>query len=342
MFFINTDRDGKSVNDATVNQSLDNYLINTLKLKGHGLIMYINRPSVIIGVHQNAYAEVDLNYLKEKNIALVRRSSGGGAVYQDYGNIIFENIVVGDTKDFGDFSKIAQPILDALHDFGAKGAELHGRNDLMIDGKKFSGMTMVKVGDSYAAGGTLMFDLNMEDAERVLTPDQEKLASKGVKSVNKRVTNIKPYLDERFQNMTAAQFKDELLKHMFHVDDLSEIETYNFTENDWQVIDDRLKGQYDTDEWNFGKNPGFEEYKSKHFDIGTVAFNFTVTNGKIAAFKIYGDFITGGKVSVIEDNLIGTNFDEQSLAEAFEKSDLAANLGKISGVELADLMLDKQ
>ena len=73
-----------------------------------------------------------------------------------------------------------------------------------------------------------------------------------------------------------------------------------------------------------------------------MAFNFTVTNGKIAAFKIYGDFITGGKVSVIEDNLIGTNFDEQSLAEAFEKSDLAANLGKISGVELADLMLDKQ
>lgn len=342
MFFINTDRDNKPVNDATVNQSLDNYLINTLKLPGHGLIMYINRPSVIIGVNQNAYAEVDLKYLREKDIALVRRSSGGGAVYQDYGNIIFENIIVGDTTDFGDFSKIAQPILDALHDFGATGAELQGRNDLVIDGKKFSGMTMVKVGDSYAAGGTLMFDLNMEDAERVLTPDQNKLQSKGVKSVNKRVTNIKPYLDERFQNMTAAEFKDELLKHMFHVDQLSQIETYNFADEDWRIIDDRLQGQYDTDEWNFGKNPGFKEYKSKHFDIGTVAFNFTVEDHKVTAFKIYGDFITGGNINIIEQNLVGTSFDQQSLTAAFDKSNLAANLGKITGAELADLMISEQ
>ena len=137
MFFIDTSRNGKPVHDALVNQSLDNYLINDLRLKGHGLICYINQPSVIIGVNQNAYAEIDLPYLKEHQIELVRRSSGGGAVYHDFGNLVFENIIVGDTSKFGDFHAIGDPIVDALHDLGISSAEVSGRNDMTIDGKIF-------------------------------------------------------------------------------------------------------------------------------------------------------------------------------------------------------------
>ena len=208
MFFIDTSRNGKPVHDALVNQSLDNYLINDLRLKGHGLICYINQPSVIIGVNQNAYAEIDLPYLKEHQIELVRRSSGGGAVYHDFGNLVFENIVVGDTSKFGDFHAIGDPIVDALHDLGISSAEVSGRNDMTIDGKKFSGMAIVKGYNSYAAGGTVMFDLNMQNANEVLTPEQDKLASKGVKSVNARVTNIKPYLPEKYQHWTTEDFKE--------------------------------------------------------------------------------------------------------------------------------------
>ena len=119
MFFIDTSRNGKPVYDPIVNQSLDNYLVNDLKLPGHGLIMYVNKPAVIIGVNQNAYSEVDMDEMKKKNVQLVRRSSGGGAVYHDYGNIIFENIVINDDTYWGDFQHFAQPILDALHDMGA-------------------------------------------------------------------------------------------------------------------------------------------------------------------------------------------------------------------------------
>lgn len=339
MFLIDTSRNGKPVYDATINQSLDNYLVNDLRLKGHGLIVYINRPSVIVGVNQNAYAEVDLPYLKEHDIKLVRRTSGGGAVYHDYGNIIFENIVIGDDGNFGNFHAIADPILDALHDFGATDAQMRGRNDMVINDQKFSGMTMFKVGDSYAAGGTLMYDLDMQAANEVLTPEKDKLASKGVASVNSRVTNVKPFLKPEYQNWSTEEFKEALICHMFGVEKLDDIETYHLNDHDWEIIDQRLAGKYDTDQWNYGENPGYKEYRSKHFDIGTVAFNFTVKDDKISEFKIYGDFITGGDITKIEQQVLGTAFDRDSLTTAFAAGDLAANLGKIEPEKLADLVL---
>jgi len=339
MFFIDTSRNGKPVYNAIVNQSLDNYLVNDLRLPGHGMILYINNPSVIVGVHQNAYAEVNFPFLKQNNLQLVRRTSGGGAVYHDYGNLIFENIIIGDDEHFADYEYFAQPIIDALHDMGATGVEMRGRNDIVVDGKKFSGMTMFKVGDSYAAGGTLMFDLNMDTASKVLTPEKDKLESKGVKSVNKRITNIKPCLDEPFRSMSADDFKIELLKRIYHVDKLSDIETYKLTDRDWEIIDSRLKDKYDTDAWNYGKNPGFTNYVSKHFDIGTVAFNFSLTDNKISNIKIYGDFITGGDITLIEKALLGANFDEAGLTAALSKVNLIENLGKIEPKALVELLL---
>ena len=339
MFFIDTSRNGQPVHDALVNQSLDNYLINDLRLKGHGLICYINQPSVIIGVNQNAYAEIDLPYLKQHQIELVRRSSGGGAVYHDFGNLVFENIVVGDTSKFGDFHAIGDPVVDALHDLGVKSAEVSGRNDMTIDGKKFSGMAIVKGDNSYAAGGTVMFDLNMTAASEVLTPEKDKLASKGVKSVDARVTNIKPYLPAKYQNWTTADFRNYLLCHMFGVDSLDQVETYHLTDHDWAIIDQRLDKQYRTDEWNYGKNPGFKHYVSKHFPIGTVSFNFNDPDGRITTGKIYGDFFTAGNPHVVEEHLVGTKLDKASLVAALNASDLAATLGQVSADDLAELIL---
>lgn len=342
MFLIDTTRNNQPLYDPIINQSLDNYLIQTKRIQGHGVIAYINHPAVIIGVHQNAYAEVNLPYLKQHQIDLVRRSSGGGAVYQDYGNIIFENIVVNDQKaQVDNYAAIGEPILSALHDLGVSQAKLSGRNDLVIDDKKFCGMTMVKVGDSYAAGGTIMFDLDNAVARKVLTPNQEKLQSKGVKSVDKRITNIKPYLPSQYQNWTGEDFKNYLLCHMFGVSSLDQIETYHLTADDWKNIDNNLSAKYQTDDWNYGKNPGYKEYVSHHFDIGTVAFNFTVTDNKISHCQIYGDFITKGDVEVIDQYLIGTEYERSALIAALSKSDLDNNLSHISPENVADLLLKK-
>ncbi len=341
MFFIDTSRNGHPVYDPIVNQSLDNYLVNDLRLPGHGLIMYVNQPAVIVGVNQNAYAEVNMSYLKQHQIKLVRRTSGGGAVYHDYGNIIFENIVIDDDTHFGDFHYFAQPIIEALHDMGATDAQIRGRNDMVINGSKFSGMTMFKVGKSYAAGGTLMFDLNMDVATNVLTPEADKLASKGVKSVHSRVTNVKPYLKPEFQQLDIEGFKAALLTRLFGVKSLTDIETYHLNDHDWAIIDDRLKGKYDTDEWNYGQNPGFEYYVSKHFDIGTVSFNYSLADHHISEIKLYGDFITGGDISLIERALVGTTFTKPAIVTALSSIDLVNNLGDVSPEALADLILEK-
>lgn len=342
MFFIDTSRNGQPVYDPIVNQSLDNYLVNDLKLPGHGLIMYVNQPAVIIGINQNAYAEVNMPYLRKNKIKLVRRTSGGGAVYHDFGNIIFENIVINDDRHFGDFRYFAQPIIDVLHEMGAKDAQMRGRNDMVIGNSKFSGMTMFKVGQSYAAGGTLMFDLNMDVATKVLTPEKDKLASKGVKSVHSRVTNIKPYLDSQYQTMDIEAFKKELLLKLFKVNSLDDIKTYHLNDHDWAIIDQRLQGKYDTDEWNYGQNPGFDYYVSKHYDIGTVSFNYSLTDqNRISDIKIYGDFITGGNIGVIEKALQGTELTKPALVNALQSVNLADNLGKVDPAALADLLLEK-
>ncbi|WP_054655403.1 lipoate--protein ligase [Lentilactobacillus kisonensis] len=342
MFFIDTSRNGKPVYDPIVNQSLDNYLVNDLKLPGHGLIMYVNQPAVIIGVNQNAYAEVNLPYLKANHIKLVRRTSGGGAVYHDFGNIIFENIVINDDEHFGDFNYFAQPIINALHDMGATDAQMRGRNDMVIGDQKFSGMTMFKVGKSYAAGGTLMFDLDMDVATNVLTPEKDKLASKGVKSVHSRVTNVKPFLKPTYQKLDTEGFKEQLLLRLFNVKSMADIETYHLNDHDWSIIDERLQGKYDTDEWNYGKNPGFDYYVSKHYDIGTVSFNFSLKGNKISDIKLYGDFITGGNVDVIEKALAGVTFERKDLVHALSQVDIKGNLGDISPETLADLLLEKK
>ena len=210
---------------------------------------------------------------------------------------------------------------------------------MTIDGKKFSGMAIVKGDNAYAAGGTVMFDLNMTAASEVLTPEKDKLASKGVKSVDARVTNIKPYLPAKYQEWTTADFKNYLLCHMFGVDSMDQVETYHLTDHDWSIIDQRLDKQYRTDEWNYGKNPGFKHYVSKHFPIGTVSFNFNEKNGQITEAKVYGDFFTAGNPHTVEDHLVGTKLDKYSLVAALNASDLNANLGRVSADDLADLIL---
>ncbi|GAB6092757.1 lipoate--protein ligase [Furfurilactobacillus curtus] len=339
MFLYDVTRNGQPVYDPIVNQSLDNYLVNDLHLSGHGLMIYVNQPAVIIGVHQNAYNEVNLPYLKDHNIKLVRRTSGGGAVYHDFGNLIFENIVIGDTSDFGHFNVFADPILKALQAMGATQAQLRGRNDMVLGNQKFSGMTMFKAGDAFAAGGTLMYNLNLEAASAVLTPDAEKLASKGVGSVNSRVTNIMSYLRPEFQNLSIEQFRTELLKRVFNVNDLSKIETYHLNDHDWSIIDQRLAGKYDTDAWNFGKNPGYDQYRSHHFDIGTVAFNFSVNDQRISAFKTYGDFINGGDPAIVDAVMLGVPFTQQGLTAALTAGDYQSNIGNMPVEELVNLIL---
>lgn len=339
MFFIDTSRNGKPVYDPIVNQSLDNYLINDLRLKGHGLIMYINSPCVIIGANQNAYAEVDLDYMDKHDIKLVRRTGGGGAVYHDFGNIIFENIVVDEETHFGDFAYYARPIIDALKEMGLSNVEMKGRNDITIEGHKISGMSMVSAKKSIAAGGTLLYDLDHQQANKVLTPNQEKLKAKGVRSVDKRILNIRDLLPEEYKSLSTQEFKEKLLLHIFDAASFDEIEKYTLTDDDWKIIDQRIAEKYGTDAWNYGKNPGYDYYVTKYFDnVGTLSFNYSIKDGKLKAFKTYGD-INYPDVTPLDEALVNTVMDAEHLTNAFEKADYKKIIGDVPIDVLVDMIL---
>lgn len=342
MFLIDTSRNGKPVYDPIVNQSLDNYLINDLKLPGHGLIMYINDPAVIVGVNQNVFAEVNVPYLIENKIKLVRRSSGGGAVYHDRGNLIFENIVVGETDDnakWGDYGVFAQPVLDALHELGASQAVLRGKSDLVINDHKFTGMTMVKAGDGYAAGGTLMFDMNIDAASNALHPVEEKIHGKWVKSNRSNITNVKPFLAADYQKLTPEEFREQLLLKLFKVDSLDQIETYHLNEKDWQIIDERLAEKYNQDNWNFGSNPGFSQYRRQAFDDKAIVFNFATENNQISKMAVYGDVLSRKHADKLQDLLTGVSLDETAITRAIDKRFVKHAIGENGPDQLAKLIL---
>ena len=209
--------------DIRYNLATEEYLMNNVDVSEPCLLLYIQKPCVIIGRNQNAYQEIDFDYLRSRKIVLTRRTSGGGAVYDDLGNMSFSFVTKKDATSFGDYQSATQPIMKGLAAMGAKDVEVHGRNDLFIDGKKFSGNAMyTKKGRTYSHG-TLMYDVDLEELTKVLHVAQEKIASKATKSVRKSVTNIKPFLAEQYQSMDTKEFRDTLLCRIYEVESIDEI-----------------------------------------------------------------------------------------------------------------------
>lgn len=308
MFLIDTSRQGQVVTDAVVNQSIDNYLVNDLKLPGHGLMMYVNQPAVIVGINQTVAAEVDFHYLAAHHVQLVRRTSGGGAVYHDERNLIFEHIVNGDPQDgskFGDYTVFAQPILRALTAMGVADLGISNKSALTVDGKKFSGMTMFKSGNGYAAGGTIMYDLNVAAAQQALIPTSDR-PHRGVASNRVPITNLRQYLAPAYQDLDIQSFREALLCHIFEVERLDQIETYHLSTQDWAIIDQRLDEKYRTDAWNYGANPGFRDYRALSLPTGQLHVNFTRQAGQLKAVALFGTVGTPTDLHEISEQLVGT------------------------------------
>lgn len=329
MFLIDTNRQGKVVTDAIVNQSIDNYLVNDLKLPGHGLMMYVNQPAVIVGINQSVMAEVDFHYLAENNVQLVRRTSGGGAVYHDERNLIFEHIVNGDPQDgskFGDYSVFAEPVLRALREMGVDNPEISGKSNLVVEGKKFSGMTMFKNGDGYAAGGTIMYDLNVDAAHEALLPSSQR-QHRGVASNRVTITNLRQYLAPEYRNLDIQAFKEALLCHIFEVDRLDQIETYHLNDRDWDIIDERLRDKYRTDAWNYGANPGYREYRAVLLPAGQLHLNFTIHEGTFRNVALFGTVATADQLNAVADRLVGLPATQVAITAALSHEEVLSVLG---------------
>ncbi len=326
--FINN----QGITDPRINLAIEEFALKHLDKEHSYLLFYVNEPSIIIGKNQNTLEEINLDYVKENNIHVIRRLSGGGAVYHDLGNLNFSFITKDDGESFHNFKKFTEPVVDALKKLGVE-AVLSGRNDIHVGERKISGNAQFSTKGRMFSHGTLMLDSEMEHVVAALNVKDEKIRSKGIKSIRSRVANISEFLS---QPLTMDEFKQVLLQSIFEIK--NDIPTYQLTEVDWKEIEGISKKRYRHWDWNYGKSPSFDLKRSKRFAIGSIDVRLNVRKGKIEACKIYGDFFGVGDVSELEEMLLGVRYDSEALSDAFAETDLKMYFGNLAKEEFIDLL----
>lgn len=326
--------DNKGITDPSVNLALEEYVLQNFGEKDTYLLFYINKPSIIIGRNQNTIEEINTNYVDENGIKVVRRLSGGGAVYHDEGNLNFSFLTKDDGESFQNFAKFTKPMVEALNNLGVP-AELQGRNDLAANGRKISGNAMFSTKGRMFSHGTLMLDSEIENVVSALNVKMEKIKSKGIKSIRSRVANISEFLDEK---ISMDEFKEMILRYIFDVEDVKDVPQYELTDEDWENVHQISKERYQNWDWNYGKSPKFNIQESHKFDGGLVDVRLDVKNGLIENCKIYGDFFGIGEVKDIEQKMIGVRHERKAIEDALADVDVPHYLGKISKEEFVNLL----
>ena len=329
MYFI----DNKGITDPRINLAMEEYILRNMDIeKDDYLLFFINQPSVIVGKNQNTIEEINTDYVEDNDILVVRRLSGGGAVYHDLNNLNFSFLTKDDGNSFHNYKKFTQPVVDALAKLGVN-AELSGRNDILAEGRKVSGNAQYATKGRMFSHGTLLFKTDIDAVVNSLKVKKDKIESKGIKSVRSRVGNISDYLKEP---LTVEQFRMEILKSIFGGEE--NIQYYELTDEDWEKINQISKERYQTWEWNYGKSPRFNIQKSHRFPSGSVDIRLEVNKGLIEEVKIFGDFFGVGDVDEIEKLLIGTKYERASIGEALGDMDISHYFGGVSKEEFLKLI----
>ena len=302
--------------DPYFNLATEEYVLK--EIPDDAFMLWRNAPSIIVGKHQNTLAEINVEYVKQNNIPVVRRLSGGGAVFHDLGNLNFTFIQSGKPDMLVDFRKFTRPILDVLQKLGID-ARFEGRNDLTIEGKKFSGNAEHILKNRVLHHGTLLFSSKMADLSQALNVDPLKFRDKAVKSVRSRVTNISGHLKEP---MEVSTFSDLIQEHVIAMYPDAKVRDLNEAEH--EKINELVRSKYGTWEWNFGYSPNYNYKKILRTEkSGTLEFDLDVANGIILHAKIFGDYFSKFDTAEIEEALAGTSHEDSAIRLALAKFNLS-------------------
>lgn len=318
-------------NDAYFNIALEEYLLYKYPKKDI-FLLYINAPSIIVGKFQNTLAEINLEYIEQNNIKVVRRMSGGGAVYHDLGNLNFSFHSELNQSEFMDFSKFTQPVLNVLQSKGVPAA-LEGRNDLYVDGKKFSGNAKLARNGKVIQHGTILFDSNMDILSDALKVNPLKYKDKAVKSNRSRVINLK----ECFKDpISIEDLKQALIQEMITL--FPESTIYTLTKQDIDQVMELVEQKYNTWDWNFGFSPKYNFKNAIKVPAGYIEIHLDVVRGgKIEAAKIFGDFFASNPIEELEEMLIDKNHDIAEIQTLLESIDVTKYFGKVTPIEIIEL-----
>ncbi len=301
--------------DAYFNLALEEYLLKNFN--EDVFVSAINEPSILVGVNQNTYQEINALYVRQNNIKVIRRLSGGGTVFQDHGNINFSKIHKRDGSKLTDFSKLSNFIIEFVKEKLGVDAEFVGRNDLVIDGKKFSGHARLFMENKILHHGTLLISSNMTSLVDALKFNDEKYQEHELESNEGRVTNVSEYMDEVISTEKVLD-----LLHNYVRSKSPEAIVYNLTQEDTEKINELVEKKYSVWDWNYGKEEELSKYKSWSFENGNVEVFANIEDDIIQNIKIYGDFFSEKSIVDVENRLMGCKIVREDIIKSLADIDL--------------------
>jgi lipoate-protein ligase A len=316
--------------DPYFNIATDEYILK--HIEEDCFMLWQNDNAIIVGKHQNTLSEINYEYVKQNNIHVVRRLSGGGAVYHDLGNINFSFTQTVNDGYLVDFKKYTKPIIGVLQSLGIN-ASFEGRNDISIDGKKISGNAEHTYRNKVLHHGTLLFSSNMNVVGEALRINPLKYNDKAVKSIPKRVTNISNHLQ---YPLSIQDFTKKIMDHIISI--YQDARPYEFTFQDLLNITKIRDEKYVTKEWNYGYSPNYNFNKIIKTEGGTIEMNLDVEEGIIKRIKIFGDFFNKKDISEIEATLVNIAHHEPSIRQVLSHFIIGEYFHKVTEDNLIEAM----
>ena len=312
------------------NMAFDEYCLESLPIDEPVFFLWQNRPAVIVGYNQEVNTEVNLDYLKEKGIDLVRRVTGGGAVYHDLENLNYT--IVGRSEDLErDYPEYAALMMKALQALGVP-ATLSGRNDILVEGKKVSGFAKRVCKNRLMVHGTLMYNVDVDVLTHVLNPSTTKLQSKGIASVRSRVTNLCNYLPELSDIQAFKNRLEEILSNNYLDAE------YKLSEADLANIQRLSDEKFATWEWNYGRSPKATLVHSARLACGTVEIHLTLAENRIASCRFGGDFLGNLLASDVEKALTGIPYEINEIRKCLSKIEINRYFDRVLVDDLLEMM----
>ncbi|MBV7274072.1 lipoate--protein ligase [Clostridiaceae bacterium UIB06] len=316
--------------DPYINHAIEDYVLNALD--EDCFMLWRNEPCILIGKNQNTLSEINIDYVNKNKLPVVRRMTGGGAIFNDLGNLNFTFISNNSGNGFADFQKFTYPIIRALKKLSID-AKLSGRNDLMIGEKKFSGNAQYSYKNKILHHGSMLFSADMTNLAQALKVKDIKFQDKAVKSVGGRVTNIKEHLKN---DMRVDEFKDFIIKSVMSEQEAAKF--YEFSQEEWDEIKRISDSKYATWEWNYGNSPKFNYFNEKKFKGGIIQVNVNVHKGIIKDIKLYGDFFSEKDISELEELLTSIKYLKDDVLSVLKKTNIEKYMINISNENLLEVM----
>ena len=319
--------------DPCYNLALEQYILEHRR-EGDWLLLWQNANTVVIGLNQNTVEEINEDFVRQHGITVVRRMTGGGAVYHDLGNLNYSFITdVGNTETLS-IHRFTEPVCRALAALGVE-AVTSGRNDILVNGKKVSGVAQRITRGRILHHGTLLFDSDPDMIAGALRADPSKFTSKSSKSVRSRVGNLREALPEE---ISLAEFRERILEELTAEGIISE----HLSNSELEEIRSLADTKYRSREWTYGRNPDYRYRNRKRFSGGTLEVCMNVHGGIIAEIAFFGDYLATAPQTELMEALRGVPLDQAQLTEILSAFDIRSIFGEITLDEIISLILGEE